>query len=56
MGNTFACLSWDGNCPVARLLLISAAIDGYKQLTASLIIFGPRPSRPVALEESNLLM
>ena len=56
IGNIFACFSWDGNWPVAKLLLISAAIDGDKQLTASLGILGPSPSSPVPLEESNLLI
>ena len=41
---------------MAKLLLISAAIDGDKQLTASLNILSPSPSSPVALEESNLFI
>ena len=37
------------------LLLISVVIDGDKIFAANLIILGPRPSIPVAFEESSLL-
>ena len=38
------------------LLLISVAIDGDMQFDANLSILGPIPSRPVALDESSLLI
>ena len=38
------------------LLLISVAIDGDMQFDANLSILGPIQSRPVALDESSLLI
>ena len=54
IGNIFACFNKDGNCPVAKLLLISAAIDDGEQFTASFSSHGPSPSSHLALEESIL--
>ena len=54
IGNIFTCFNNDGNCPTAKLLLISAAIDDGKQFTASFISHGPSPSSHLALEESIL--
>ena len=51
-----ACLSLVGNWPVTMLLLMSSAIEGAKQLPASLKILGPSSSKPAAFDESSLFM
>ena len=56
IGKTLAHFSCDGNCPLIILLLMSSVIDGDKISAANLMIFGPRPSMPVAFVESSLFM
>lgn len=53
IGNTLAHFSRPGTVPDIMLLLTKAASIGDKALAAIFIIFGPRPSSPVALEESK---
>ena len=56
IGKTLAHFSCDGNCPLIILLFMSSVIDGNKISAANIIIFGPRPSMPVAFVESSLFM
>ena len=53
MGKTFASLSWSGNFPVSMLLFIRAAMLGDSMCPIVLIILGPIPSNPIALDGSR---
>ena len=53
MGKSFASLSWSGNFPVSMLLFIRAAMLGDSMCPIVLIILGPIPSNPIALDGSR---